>query len=100
MKFPVISSSILFANYIFGISGLRYFPNTVARFRLLQLRGGFKDSSIKLTYFDAKGAAEVTRILLKIGGIAFEDLRYSIKVVDGTENTMNKVSPYSDISKE
>ena len=47
------------------------------------MSGGSAGSKIKLIYFDAKGAAEMTRVLLKIGGLDFEDHRYSIKMVDG-----------------
>mmetsp|Transcript_14246 Transcript_14246/g.23714 ORF Transcript_14246/g.23714 Transcript_14246/m.23714 type:complete len:268 (-) Transcript_14246:165-968(-) len=35
-------------------------------------------SKFKLMYFDARGAAEISRVLLKIGGIDYEDCRYSI----------------------
>ena len=35
-------------------------------------------SSLTLKYFDARGAAETTRVLLAIGGIAYTDHRYSI----------------------
>jgi hypothetical protein len=34
-------------------------------------------SSLKVTYFNAAGRAELTRLLFKIGGIAFEDERLS-----------------------
>lgn len=37
----------------------------------------------KLYYFDARGAGEMSRILLKIGGKDFEDIRYSIKIKEG-----------------
>lgn len=33
---------------------------------------------LKLTYFDARGSAEISRIMLKIGGIEFEDCRFPI----------------------
>jgi hypothetical protein len=34
-------------------------------------------SSLKVTYFNAAGRAELTRLLFKIGGVAFEDERLS-----------------------
>lgn len=37
----------------------------------------------KLIYFDAKGAAELIRILLKIGEVEFEDYRFPIKIKEG-----------------
>ena len=40
-------------------------------------------NSHKLIYFDAKGAAEMIRILLKVGNIAFEDYRFLIKIKEG-----------------
>jgi hypothetical protein len=38
---------------------------------------------LRLVYFDAKGVVEMTRIMLKIGGLEFEDQRFSIKVKEG-----------------
>ena len=38
---------------------------------------------LKLVYFDAKGAAEMARILMKIGDVPFEDFRYPIKTKEG-----------------
>jgi hypothetical protein len=38
---------------------------------------------IRLVYFDAKGVVEMTRIMCMIGGLEFEDSRYTIKVKDG-----------------
>ena len=38
---------------------------------------------IKLVYFDAKGVVEMTRIMLKVSGLEFEDVRFSIKVKEG-----------------
>ena len=35
-------------------------------------------SSLTLKYFDARGAAEVTRVLLAVGGLEFKDHRYAI----------------------
>lgn len=34
----------------------------------------------KLLYFDARGAAELSRVLMKVGGLQFEDYRYPITV--------------------
>ncbi len=39
--------------------------------------------SMKLLYFDAKGVVELSRVMLKVGNIPFEDVRFSIKVKDG-----------------
>ena len=51
---------------------------------LLSLRGGSSQLSVvKLIYFDARGAAELSRVLLKIGAIDFEDYRYPIKIKEG-----------------
>ena len=36
----------------------------------------FTNAQIKLIYFAARGVAEVSRILLKVSGIPFEDVRY------------------------
>lgn len=52
---------------------------------------------IRLVYFDAKGVVEMTRIMLKIGNLDFEDTRFSIKVKEGggfetPEFAMAKVS--------
>ena len=38
---------------------------------------------MRLVYFDAKGVVEMTRIMLKIGKVDFEDSRFSIKVKEG-----------------
>jgi Glutathione S-transferase, N-terminal domain len=38
---------------------------------------------IRLVYFDAKGVVEMTRIMLKIGGLEFDDARFSINVKEG-----------------
>jgi glutathione S-transferase len=37
---------------------------------------------MKLTYFNAKGLAETSRLILAIAGITYEDFRYPIEVVD------------------
>ena len=41
------------------------------------------ESSARLIYFDAKGAAELSRVLMKIGGMEFEDFRFPIVAKDG-----------------
>ena len=38
---------------------------------------------IKLVYFDAKGVVEMTRIMLKVSGLEFEDVRFTITVKEG-----------------
>jgi glutathione S-transferase len=35
-------------------------------------------SKLKLVYFDTKGIAETSRLILKISGVKFEDIRYAI----------------------
>ena len=45
---------------------------------LLVLASAATASSLTLKYFDARGAAETTRVLLTIGGIAYTDQRYPI----------------------
>ena len=37
----------------------------------------------KLVYFDAKGVVELSRCMLKIGQIDFEDSRFPIKLKEG-----------------
>jgi glutathione S-transferase len=44
--------------------------------------GGAKPA-YKLMYFDAKGAAEISRVLMKIGGMEFEDYRFPITQKEG-----------------
>jgi hypothetical protein len=39
--------------------------------------------SLKVIYFDARGAAELTRIILKVGKINFEDLRVPLVMKPG-----------------
>lgn len=39
--------------------------------------------SYKLTYFNGRGLAETSRILLKVGGQEFEDFRYPITIENG-----------------
>lgn len=38
---------------------------------------------LKLEYFDIRGLGEMPRIILKVGGVDFEDARFPIKFVDG-----------------
>lgn len=38
---------------------------------------------MKLLYFDGRGVIELARIMMKVGGIPFEDHRFSIKIKDG-----------------
>ena len=40
-----------------------------------------------LHYFDARGAAELTRVLLTVGGIAFKDNRFEITMKEGKFET-------------
>ena len=40
-------------------------------------------SSYKLIYFNGRGLAETSRILLKVGGQEFEDYRYPLKIDNG-----------------
>jgi hypothetical protein len=39
-----------------------------------------KPKKVKLYYFDGRGVAEISRILMKIGKLDFEDVRFNIKV--------------------
>eukprot|EP00316_Scyphosphaera_apsteinii_P009321 CAMPEP_0119315176 /NCGR_PEP_ID=MMETSP1333-20130426/34705_1 /TAXON_ID=418940 /ORGANISM="Scyphosphaera apsteinii, Strain RCC1455" /LENGTH=239 /DNA_ID=CAMNT_0007320445 /DNA_START=104 /DNA_END=823 /DNA_ORIENTATION=+ len=39
--------------------------------------------SLTLKYFDARGAAEVTRVLLALGGLEYTDTRYTIERKEG-----------------
>lgn len=38
---------------------------------------------LKLIYFDAKGAGELSRVLMHVGGLSFEDFRYPIVPKEG-----------------
>ena len=40
-------------------------------------------SGMKLVYFDAKGVVELARVMLKVGNVAFEDVRYAIISKEG-----------------
>ena len=75
---------VLFLFYMPSSFSLHFKRSTSARMTsLLQLKGGdrtdesLSQEEIKLLYFDARGAAEVTRVLMKIGNIVFEDKRCS-----------------------
>jgi len=51
-----------------------------------KLRGGMTmsaSSTYRLTYFDARGAGELSRVLLTLGKQEYEDKRYPIAFVDG-----------------
>jgi hypothetical protein len=39
--------------------------------------------AMKLEYFDGRGLGEVSRIIMKIAGVEFDDTRYSIAFPDG-----------------
>ena len=75
---------VLFLFYMPSSFSLHFKRSTSARMTsLLRLSGGdrtdesLSQEEIKLLYFDARGAAEVTRVLMKIGNIVFEDKRCS-----------------------
>ena len=56
----------------------------VASTVLLSTKSSLSPSKkIRLVYFDAKGVVEMTRIMLKIGGLDFDDARFSINVKEG-----------------
>jgi hypothetical protein len=40
------------------------------------------ENKLKLVYFDARGAAELARTLLKVGGLDFEDERYKVNIIE------------------
>jgi glutathione S-transferase len=69
----------------------RHKPHTIARTRsvmrtvLLALLSvaSCLGHKLQLRYFDARGAAEISRVLLALGGIDFEDHRYTIERKDG-----------------
>ena len=50
---------------------------------LLCLAALSEQYALTLKYFDAKGAAEVTRVLLALGDMSYEDSRYKIEVKEG-----------------
>ncbi len=45
---------------------------------------------LKLVYFDTKGLAEVSRLLLTIKGVEFEDYRYPLEIIDPVNHVYNK----------
>ena len=46
---------------------------------------------MKLTYFNVRGLAETSRILLAIGGEEYEDFRYPLDIIDMSTHEMTKV---------
>jgi glutathione S-transferase len=50
---------------------------------LLNMKTALASKKITLVYFDAKGVVEMTRIMMKIGGLEFDDTRFPIKVKEG-----------------
>jgi hypothetical protein len=51
---------------------------------------------IKLVYFDTKGLAEPSRLLLKMAGVNFEDYRYPFQVINASKHLYNKPEFDSD----
>ena len=45
---------------------------------------------MKLTYFNGRGLAEVSRILLALGKEEYEDYRYPLKIIDMSKHQMEK----------
>ena len=45
---------------------------------------------MKLTYFNVRGLAETSRILLAIGNEEYEDFRYPLEIIDMAAHKMNK----------
>ena len=45
---------------------------------------------MKLVYFNGRGLAEISRILLAIGGEEYEDFRYPLKIIDWSKHQMEK----------
>ena len=45
---------------------------------------------MKLTYFNVRGLAETSRILLALGGEEYEDFRYPLDVIDMSKHEMKK----------
>jgi len=54
---------------------------------------------MKLTYFNVRGLAETSRILLAIGGEEYEDFRYPLDIIDMSTHEMTKVEFDSDKSE-
>lgn len=51
---------------------------------------------MKLVYFNVRGLAETSRILLSIGGEEYEDFRYPLEVIDMSKHEMKKEEFDSD----
>lgn len=51
----------------------------------IQETNGDPTKSLRLKYFDARGAAELSRIMLRVHHIPFEDVRYPVKPVGNGE---------------
>ena len=45
---------------------------------------------MKLTYFNGRGLAETSRILLAISGEEYEDFRYPLEIIDLATHNMKK----------
>ena len=45
---------------------------------------------MKLVYFNVRGLAETSRILLALGGEEYEDFRYPLEVIDMSKHEMKK----------
>ena len=53
---------------------------------------------MKLTYFNGRGLAETSRVLLAIGGEKYEDFRYPITVLD-CANVNTSFPEFKDLVK-
>lgn len=47
-------------------------------------------SHVELTYFDGRGLAETSRLLLTVAGVPFQDTRYPLKVLDWSTHTFER----------
>ena len=45
---------------------------------------------MKLVYFNGRGLAEISRMVLAIGGEEYKDVRYPIKIIDWSKHQMEK----------
>jgi glutathione S-transferase len=64
------------------------------------LKNGSKStaSSIKLSYFDGRGLAEVSRTMLAVAGVSFEDKRYALTIAEGDGPIYGRISkPEMDV---
>jgi prostaglandin-H2 D-isomerase / glutathione transferase len=52
--------------------------------------------TMKLTYFNVRGLAETSRILLSLGNEEYEDFRYPLEVIDMSKHEMKKEEFDSD----